>query len=66
MSTAERDIRQLHLDMEHVLNDAEHFLVDLKGQKHTKRVAKKDVVRLKEHLKRLIDHLTNLEENHAE
>ena len=66
MNTTERDIRQLHVEMEHVLNDAEHFLVDLKGQRHTKRVVKKDVVHLKEHLQRLITHLNDLEGDHAD
>ena len=61
MSTTERDIRQLHTEMEHVLNDAEHFLSDLRAQKHTHRVVKKDVVHLKEHLQRLIMHLNALE-----
>ena len=62
MSTNDRDVRQLHMDMEHVLNDAEHFLSDLKGQKHTRKVVKKDVVHLKEHLHRLVAHLNDLED----
>lgn len=66
MSTDDRDVRQLHVDMEHVLNHAEHFLSDLRGQKRAKRVVKKDVVGLKNHLNRLIEHLNHLESNHTE
>ena len=62
MNKSDRDTRQLHVDMDHVLNDAERLLADLKGQKHTKGVVKKDVAHLKEHLQRLLTHLNDLEE----
>ncbi len=51
--------------MEHVLNDADQFLKDLKGRKHVKKMLKKDTKNLKEHLQRLISHLKELEEMHV-
>ncbi len=64
MNSEEKDIKQLHNDMEHVLNDAESFLKDLKGQNHVKKMFKKDTRHLKNHLQRLIDHLNVLAEEH--
>jgi len=60
----EKNIKQLHKDMERVLNDAEHFLKDLKGKNHIKNMVKKDTKHLKEHLQRLVKHLEELEELH--
>jgi len=64
MSSEKKYIKQLHNDMEHVLNDAEYFLKDLKGQTHVRKMIKKDTRHLKDHLQRLIDHLKELEEEH--
>ncbi|NIA29549.1 MAG: hypothetical protein GWP06_06500 [Actinobacteria bacterium] len=66
MEKNKKDIRQLHVELDHVLNDAEHFLVDLKGEKNKKGLVKKDIRNLKEHLQRLVSHLTNLEEQSAD
>ena len=66
MEKNKKDVRQLHVEMEHVLNDAEHFLADLKGEKNKKGLVRKDIRNLKEHLQRLVSHLTNLEEQSAD
>lgn len=66
MGKERRNIKQLYSDMEHVLNAAEHFLKDLKGQKHVKGLVRKDTEHLKAHLQRLIDHLSHLEDASAE
>ena len=66
MTSQQKDVKDLNLAMEHVINDAEHFLKDLKGQKHLKKCVKKDVRHLKEHLQELIEHVTYLEIEHAE
>ena len=66
MASQQNDVKDLILAMEHVINDAEHFLKDLKGQNHLKRMVKKDVRHLKEHLQGLIEHMTHLETEHAE
>ncbi len=55
------DAKQLQIDMENVMKDAERFLGDLKGHKHTRGIVKKDVQNLKEHLERLIEHINRLE-----
>ena len=62
MEKNKKDIRQLHVEMDHVLNDGEHFLLDLKGEKNIKGLVKKDIRQLKEHLLRLVSHLAELEE----
>ncbi|NOY69390.1 MAG: hypothetical protein GXP53_07865 [Deltaproteobacteria bacterium] len=64
MTSAKKDIKQLHNDMEHVLNDAEFFLKDLKGQARVKKMFKKDAMHLRDHLQRLIDHLNDLSEEY--
>ena len=52
--------------MEHVVRDTEHFLEDLKGRKHFKGLVKNDVQHLKEHLRKLMGHLAQLETGQAE
>jgi len=64
MSSEKKYIKQLHNDIERVLNDAEYFLKNLKGQNHVRKMFKKDTKHLKDHLQRLIDHLNELEEKH--
>jgi len=66
MASQQKDVKDLNLSMEHVINDAEHFLKDLKGQNHLKRLVKKDVRHLKEHLQKLIEHVAHLETEDAE
>ncbi len=66
MADQQRDVRSLNLAMEHVINDAEHFLEDLKGQKHLKRLVKNDVRHLNEHLRKLMERVAYLETEHAE
>lgn len=57
MDNNQLDIKQLHRDMEYILNDTEHFLKDLRGRKHLKRTVKKDALNLKAHLLLMTDHL---------
>ncbi len=64
MNSEEKNIKQLHNDIEHVLNDAESFLKDLKGQLRVKKMFRKDTLHLKDHLQRLIDHLNDLAKEH--
>jgi hypothetical protein len=66
MNIEQNSVKDLNLDMEHVINDAEHLLKDLKGQKHLKRLLRKDTRRLKEHLQKLITDVTRMESKHAE
>lgn len=61
MTDYDRSINALHSDMAHILNDAERFLSDLKGQKKVKGIVKKDVRLLRDHLSRLVTHLEDLE-----
>ena len=58
--------RTLDVAMEHVVRDTEHFLEDLKGRKHFKGLVKNDVQHLKEHLRKLMGHLAQLETGQAE
>lgn len=59
------DSRQLQKDIERVLNDADRFLSNLNGQKHLKKVFKKDIRHLREHTLKLIERLRNIEKKHA-
>ncbi len=65
MANQQGNERDLNIMMERVINDTEHYLEDLKGQKHLKRLYKKDVLHLKEHLHKLMERVAHLESEHA-
>ena len=66
MNIEQNCVKDLNHDMEHVITDTEHLLKDLKGQKHLKKLLRKDTQRLKAHLQKLITDVTRLESEHAE
>ena len=55
----------LERDLGRVIEDTEHFLSDLKGHRSIKKLVKKDVTKLRDHLYRLLEHVEQLEENHT-
>jgi hypothetical protein len=61
MENEHEAVKSVNRDMEHVLNDARHFLQDLKGQKKQKGMVKSDVQHLKDHLQKLLDDLDALD-----
>ena len=58
----ENDLKYL---MERVISDADHFIEDIRGQRHLKRLYKKDVNHLQEHLNKLIDQVTVIESEYT-
>ena len=61
MTDHKSDIDTLRHDVTHILNDAQHFLRDLKGLRNVKGTVKKDVRHLRDHVNRLVAHLEELE-----
>jgi len=61
MTNTQRIKRDLNYLMERVINDADHFIEDIRGQKHLKRLYKKDIKHLQDHLSKLIDQITYIE-----
>ena len=65
MTNQQRNVSDLNILMDRVIGDTEHYLEDLKGQKRLKRLYKKDVLHLQEHLHKLMERVNYLESEHA-
>jgi hypothetical protein len=64
MASEEQEVRDLNYAMERVISDAEHFVKDLKGQRHLKRIVMKDARHLRAHLEKLIERVGRLGPEH--